>query len=555
MSAQTTTRGGAERNQSRRRPAVAALMSTILPGAGQWYAGRRRRALLFVIPAVVLLAGMVWLYSLGPVRLLELLVQPRVLWVLLAINLALLLWRVLAVTDAFRVANGGFRSAGVPAILVAGVLVLAVAAPHIVFTSYGLEAIDLLESVFAGDGPVATVVFEEDVGAAFAPPFPPDDLAPTEVPDPAFVVAPVIVEPVRNMMFQSGVGDPDAVAEWVHIISGGRSGFSLLPPAETEGVDRITILLAGGDAGPGRSGLRTDTIIVATFDKTTGKAALFGIPRNLVQVPLPEEWQHAFIDLDMRFTPWEVRREWTDEDDDGLPDQFVPCNCFRSQINALYPFTRKWTETYPDEVDPGMAALRDTLEILLGIHIDYYALVNMSGFTRIIDALGGVRIYATSGVYGEFSPARAGEEWIEVSIRPGWNRLRGTAALAYVRERRSSSDYTRMARQRCLLKAVAAGADPVTIATRFTAITNAVKNSVRTDIPLSFVPTLVGYAADLDFDDIATVGFAPPFYQSDTNYQGRPVPDVSRIRAMVRWALTADDETSFAVDDESECRV
>ena len=78
---------------------------------------------------------------------------------------------------------------------------------------------------------------------------------------------------------------------------------------------------------------------------------------------------------------------------------------------------------------------------------------------------------------------------------------------------------------------------------------------MRTDIPLSFVPTLVGYAADLDFDDIATVGFAPPFYQSDTNYQGRPVPDVSRIRAIVRWALNADDETSFAVGDESECRV
>ena len=150
----------------------------------------------------------------------------------------------------------------------------------------------------------------------------------------------------------------------------------MVPAVDTKGVDRITILLAGGDAGPGRGGLRTDTIIVATLDTTTGHAALMSIPRNMIQVPLKPEYDLAFIDLEQQLTPWDVRRTWTDDNDDGVPDQFVPCHCFPDQVNAIYPFTGV-DQTYPDEADPGMATLRDSLELLLGIEIDFYALVNM----------------------------------------------------------------------------------------------------------------------------------------------------------------------------------
>ncbi len=536
------------------RPGLAAVFSAVVPGVGQWYGGRLRRAILVFVPVVLLAALAFAASSLGPVRLLELAVQPNVLWALLILDLAVLTWRGFAVVDAFFIARRDRRAGGwAAAVLV--VTLFAVAVPHAAFVAYDLEAIDLLESVFVTDE-AAAPVFVEDVQPRRAP-FAPGDTDLVVIPDPALIIEPKIPPPrsVRNLIFRDAVGDPEAIAAWPAIIDDPVEAMELLPPVDTAGIDRITILLAGGDAGPGRGGLRTDTIMVATLDMVTGRAALFGIPRNMVQVPLRADYDQAFTELEQRLTPWEERKEWTDEDGDGTPDQFVPCHCFPDQINAIYPFTRKWTETYPDEVDPGMATLRDTVEIMLGIHIDFYAMVNMSGFVRIVDALGGVRTYVTGGVQAEVSPAREGEDWIEVDIRPGWNRLNGHEALAYVRERKTRSDYTRMRRQRCMLKSVAASADAATIISRFPALSRAVKSSVRTDIPLDYVPTLVSAAALLDFDDIVTVGFAPPDYAPTGNHRNQPVPDLAAIRAKVQEVLNTDTTPPTDIGRDSECRV
>jgi len=45
--------------------------------------------------------------------------------------------------------------------------------------------------------------------------------------------------------------------------------------------DVTNVLLLGGDAGPGRSGLRTDTMMLFSLHKPSGRAALISIPRNL----------------------------------------------------------------------------------------------------------------------------------------------------------------------------------------------------------------------------------------------------------------------------------
>jgi LCP family protein required for cell wall assembly len=287
----------------------------------------------------------------------------------------------------------------------------------------------------------------------------------------------------------------------------------------------------------------------------TGKAAVFGIPRNMTHVALPDEWSTAFVDLEKQLTPWEEKKGWTDENGDGEPDQFEPCHCFPDQINAVYPFTRGWTDTYPDERDPGLAALRDVLEIMLDLEIDYYAFVDMNGFVNVVNALGGVNVYVTRPVTIEMSPAKEGDEWHIVSVGPGWQKLNGLDALGYVRERRSSSDYTRMQRQRCLLKAVAAKATPSVVLSRFSSLAKAMSSSVRTDIDVSYLPTLLRYVADLDFEDIATVGFVPPFYTPVVDHRGKPTPDLQRIRAMVKFALNADETTTFDTGDDSECRV
>jgi LCP family protein required for cell wall assembly len=536
--------------ERRRSGVAAAFLGAVLPGLGHGYIGYRRRALLMALPILALVAGAVVLARMPSFELLGWVVRPVVLrWILIA-NVGLVVWRVVAVADPYRLSTGRHS---IGSLLLVTAMAVLVALPHVLIARYTLDAAQLLDDVFVSDTDEPLVVAFDDVPPRPAP-FAPGDAAITEVVDPASLPQPR-ERSARNLIFREGIGDPEAVEDAVNIRTQRDVSLGSLIGAEAEGVDRVTILLAGGDGGPGRGGSRTDAIMVATFDTTTGKAAVFGVPRNMTHVPLPDAWSTAFVDLEKRLTPYEERKTWTDEDGDGEPDQFVPCHCFPDQINAIYPFTRKWVDTYPDERDPGLAALRDTLEILLGIDIDYYAFVDMSGFVRVVDALGGIRVYVTSTVQTEVSPAREGEDWITVDLAPGWHRLNGHEALAYVRERHSTSDYTRMKRQRCLLKAVAAQADPATILRRFSSISKAVGSSVRTDINIDYLPTLLSYASALDFDDVATIGFVPPYYTPKLDDRGKPTPDLLRIHAMVRWALNADETTTFDTGSDSECRI
>jgi hypothetical protein len=112
-----------------------------------------------------------------------------------------------------------------------------------------------------------------------------------------------------------------------------------------------------------------------------------------------------------------------------------------------------------------------------------------------------------------------------------------------------------MRRQRCLLKAVAAQADALTIATRFSGISRAIGSSVKTDIPIELLPSLLRHGSSLDFSDIATIGFVPPFYTPILDHRGKPTPDLLRIHAIVRWALNAEADTEFDTGSESECRI
>ena len=90
---------------------------------------------------------------------------------------------------------------------VLSVALVAVAAPHVVFVAYDLEAIDLLESVFV-DGDAAAPVFAQDTPQSTTQSTPSEPVL-IEVPDPALVAAPIIVTPrsTRNLIFRSGVGE------------------------------------------------------------------------------------------------------------------------------------------------------------------------------------------------------------------------------------------------------------------------------------------------------------------------------------------------------------
>jgi LCP family protein required for cell wall assembly len=533
-------------------PLVAALLSALIPGAGQLYARRPLRALVFFLPLVVLTFGSIVLASRDVVEIAVLLVQPSFLSTMLIVNVLVFGWRVAAAVDAYVSTDSTHDRSWMPATL--ALVLLAVAVPHLIGWSYGVAAIGALETVFVA----------APAGDQIVPLRMPLSPSMDALPDPALNPIPE-QEDTRlagNYVFRPGFGDPDAIAALGDILAPPKPGAPFLPYAERFGRDRLTVLLVGGDAGPGREGLRTDTMIVATFNFETGQTALFGLPRNFKLVPLPRKLRNAFISLEERVIEKDLTDEdadgypdtWVDTDGDGVPEEpaFEPCHCFPTMLNKVHKYTRDWTTTYPNTPDPGLAALADVISHLIDLPIDYYVMVEMEGFVKTIDALGGVDVFVKNPYHVTVSSPEEGVAKATLNVKEGMNHLSGLESLAYVRWRIGSSDYNRMSRQRCLIRAVTTKAGTVKLLTAFPTLLGLMEESVVTDIPLTLLPEFVKFAAAADFDNVATVGFVPPTYNSGRTPGKYPIPNVDRIRWKVRDVLD-NGVVAQSRTGESEC--
>lgn len=554
------TGGRVVEGSSGRSPIAAAVMSAIVPGAGQWYAGHRLRSVVFIAPFAIMLVfavGGVAVGSFGPRTLLVWAVQPTFLRMSIVANLLVLIWRLVAVADAYFV-TGGRRPSPRASAAVLGVLIAVVAAPQVAAASYAVRGIALLETVFVAEEerrPQAVLTMEGTVERKRQI-FVPDDQPPWADP-----VRYQTRGSARNLVFRPGIGDPTAVAAWVDIVAAPEPEAPFLPFDERVGADRLTILLVGADQGPGREGLRTDTMIVATVDVQTGEAALFGLPRNFKRVPLPREFRKSFISLEKQAIKEEAVDDdrdgfpdsWTDRTGDGIPDRprFSSCRCFPEMLNRVRQRTADWTGTYPDSPDPGLAALSDVVSHLIDLPVDYFVMVNMEGFVDVVDAIGGVEVMVAEPYHVAVSAPSDDSPKARVNVEPGMNHLTGLEALAYSRWRIGSSDYDRMKRQRCLVRAAADQADPFTLVRSFHTLADIIERSVVTDLPLVFLPDMVDVLGRVDLDKITTVGLVPPRYNNGRTPGGYPIPNVSRIRAKVAEVIAGGGaESAAAMADE-----
>lgn len=83
-----------------RNAGLAAFLSFLFPGLGQAYAGRRRIAVLFAAPVLLVLISILAIRLLSADRLRNELFSATFLTIALAVNLALMIWRLVAIAQA-----------------------------------------------------------------------------------------------------------------------------------------------------------------------------------------------------------------------------------------------------------------------------------------------------------------------------------------------------------------------------------------------------------------------------------------------------------------------
>ncbi|TFD29449.1 LytR family transcriptional regulator [Cryobacterium cryoconiti] len=295
--------------------------------------------------------------------------------------------------------------------------------------------------------------------------------------------------------------------------SGLLSSVFVAGPTEPPVDGRYNILLLGGDAGPDRDGLRPDSISVVSIDADTGQASMIGLPRNLEDVP---------------FSPGPLA--------DLYPEGYGAidgCEVSACMLNSIYTEVElKSPEMYPDAVadgsEPGIEGMRDAAQGVTGLTIQYYVLIDMQGFSDLVDALGGVDINVDHRV-----PVHTDETFTEVAFwfEPGMQHMDGFHALWYARSRHDTSDYDRMVRQRQVQEAILAQASPANVLTKFQAVASAGTEVVKTDIPQGMLGHFTHLASKTKALPIQSVELIP---ENDVDPED---PDYDVIRSLIDAAL------------------
>lgn len=256
---------------------------------------------------------------------------------------------------------------------------------------------------------------------------------------------------------------------------------------------RVNVLLVGADDTKARNysadnSMNTDTIMVASINTSNGDTSIFQIPRNTAKMPFP-----ADSPLHQDF-----------------PDGFVGKDGDGS--NPDYMANEIWSTVSTHHVDrmgetdyPGADALKLATGEALGLKIDYFVMLDIDGLQKLIDALGGVTVNVN-----ERLPIAGNTEGKKpdgyLKVGPD-QHLDGYHAMWYARSRSESTDYDRMGRQSCLMKAVLDQASPQTVLTRFESIADASGQMVVSDIPQGMLPAFVDLAINMRDANINRVVF------------------------------------------------
>ncbi len=166
--------------------------------------------------------------------------------------------------------------------------------------------------------------------------------------------------------------------------------------------DIVNVLLLGRDARDNQvaAGVRgrSDSMIIASFNKSTGEVILTSIMR----------------------------------------DSLVPIQGYGwNRINAAYSYG-------------GVGLAINTVNDVFDLDIQNYMVIDFNGLVNLVDSLGGVTVYLSAAEVANYKEyGRIGN-----GLTEGYNTLTGKQALMHARNRQVGNDFERTRRQRDILTAI-----------------------------------------------------------------------------------------------------
>ena len=243
--------------------------------------------------------------------------------------------------------------------------------------------------------------------------------------------------------------------------------------------DSFTVLILGTDENKARAekenlggdDFRTDSMILATFDKNSDDVKLVNIPRDTL----------AYIETEEYF----------------------------DKINHAHMYG-------------GPSASMNAVESLLNVPVDYYVRINMAGVVDIVDSVGGIEFDVPFDMNepDQYDTGR-------IILEEGVQELDGEEALAVVRSRRVDSDLGRGNRQMELVEAVLNKVKSSGGLTKIDDLIKVVADNTRHNFTSKDIRQLASYYAfnDISFDstqlrgsDYWHPGNSAYFYRADDEH-------------------------------------
>ncbi|MBN1120158.1 MAG: LCP family protein [Anaerolineae bacterium] len=263
-----------------------------------------------------------------------------------------------------------------------------------------------------------------------------------------------------------------------------------------EGEERVTILLLGADTRPSERGgarPRTDSMMLLMVDPKEKVGGVISIPRDL------------YVDIPGY----------------GL-----------NRINTAYPLG-------------GGNLTIETIQYNLGVHVNYYVLVEFDAFVTLVDEIGGIDIYVPREIYDSNYPDMY-YGYDPFYIAAGQQHLDGETALKYARTRYTDSDFNRAQRQQDILFAIR---DRVisfsmlpTLVEKSPVLYQTMSDSITTNMTLEEIVSLALLAEDISRDDIRSGVINSDYVSPYTTSAGASVliPDTNKISTLLSEVFWLD---------------